>query len=286
MKNMLMYYYNINNLNYYKQNDNIFFDEYNNIYILEVVYNKNEIYNIYKFIEKDPKFYKILHNINNDLITNIYGINYIFMRKNDNKPSLYDSITNNKKILINNSISKPLWNKLWATKIDYYEYQLAHIVGNYKLIDESINYYIGLSENAISYLKYNLTNDYSLDLVLSHKRIEENNYYNPLNLTVDYRARDVAGYLKFLFFQRKYHNFDFLSFFYKLNFNYNEYIMTFSRVIFPSFYFDVYDKIINKNENEIILLELLKRVDEYEDYIKMVYIEINKVFKIPKLDWL
>ena len=62
--------------------------------------------------------------------------------------------------------------------------------------------------------------------------------------------------------------------------------MTFSRVIFPSFYFDVYDKIINKNENEIILLELLKRVDEYEDYIKMVYIEINKVFKIPKLDWL
>ena len=62
--------------------------------------------------------------------------------------------------------------------------------------------------------------------------------------------------------------------------------MLFSRMLFPSFYFDCYDRIINNQENQNILIDILKRVDEYEEYLKIIYIEINKVFKIPHLDWL
>lgn len=285
MKNMIKYYYNIDDLNSCGRDSNMFLDNNRSIYVLENVYNKNEIYEIYKLISNDSNFYKILRNINNDIITNIYGIDYILLKKTNSRVLLDESLINNRKEIQGNTLERANWVKLWSDKIDYYEYQLNHIIGNYKLIEESFNYYIGLSENAISYLKYNLTESSSA-LFLSHRRIDEENYYNPLNLIVDYKARDVSGYLKFLFLNEKHHDFDLLSFFYKLNFNYNDYIMLFARMLFPSFYFDLYDRIVNNQEDQNIIIEVLKRADEYEDYLKIIYIEINKIVKIPALDWL
>ncbi len=66
-------------------------------------------------------------------------------------------------------------------------------------------YYIGLTENAISYLKYsNLKNNH---IGIQHIRVKYNdnltNFYNPINLIIDYKVRDIAEYFKSLFFDSK-----------------------------------------------------------------------------------
>ena len=43
------------------------------------------------------------------------------------------------------------WGYLWSMKIDYVEYQINHFRNKYPLLLESVNYYIGLAENAIMY---------------------------------------------------------------------------------------------------------------------------------------
>ena len=45
---MLRYYYNIDDLNSYDKNSNIFIDKNKVIYILEPIYNKKEIYHIHE----------------------------------------------------------------------------------------------------------------------------------------------------------------------------------------------------------------------------------------------
>ena len=76
-----------------------------------------------------------------------------------------------------------------------------------KIIDNSIDYYIGLSENAIYYVN-NVNSKYSMSsldkIVLSRKRIISPNYslnyFNPLSFIFDLEVRDITEYIKSTFF--------------------------------------------------------------------------------------
>ncbi len=203
-----------------------------------------------------------------------------------NYVNIYEDIVNNKYIL--NSYDKDLdrsnWISLWTKKVDYYEYQQLHIK-DYEYISESFNYYLGLAENAISYIKYNFDGSF-LPLVISHKRIDRTNYYNPMNLVADYRARDISQYLKYIFFNKDYSNFNFNGFFKKLNLNRNDFLLIYGRLLFPCFYFDLYDEIINKKIDQKKIVPIISRTIEYEKYLKLVYKEINKFVIIPNINWL
>ena len=57
-------------------------------------------------------------------------------------------------------------------------------------------------------------------------------------------------------------------------------------MLFPSFYFDMYENILNEKTKEKDILKLISRSDEYVDYLKDIYIIINEKVKIPRIDWI
>ena len=57
-------------------------------------------------------------------------------------------------------------------------------------------------------------------------------------------------------------------------------------MLYPSFYFDQYELVINENASESKITEIIKRSTEYEVYLKEIYMIINKYASIKKVDWL
>ena len=44
------------------------------------------------------------------------------------------------------------WGNLWSSKVDYLEYQMSELGKNFPTLLNSFSYYVGLAENAISYV--------------------------------------------------------------------------------------------------------------------------------------
>lgn len=238
-------------------------------------------------IIKGSNYDKIILNIKNELITSINGKNYILVKKNNNIKSLYDEIKNSKVVFLPHdsidSIIKTNWDILWSKKIDYIEYQLQSIDNN--IISNSVWYYIGMAENAISYINDTIeTDNKNHNLYISHKRINEKFFNNPLNIIVDYKSRDIAEYLKYIFIKKKYDYVEISHDLKNLDLDYFSCRMIYGRLFFVTFYFDLFD--VNDNDENISLLkDIINRVDEYEDYINNIYEILNQIKKIPKIDW-
>ena len=58
------------------------------------------------------------------------------------------------------------------------------------------------------------------------------------------------------------------------------------RMLYPSFYFDICEKIINEREEESKLVPIIKRSKEYEEYVDKIFTIINEKSKIKNIDWL
>ena len=292
MKNIIEYFYNLKIDTLHKNTNRYEFEIDKNRYYLILSYRyEKELKQIENLIKNNQNFDQIIHNINSKLITNISGKNYLLLKKSNKKTSIEDEILNYYKILLPSqlyfNIDRTDWVYLWSEKIDYIEYQKTHLKGEYPLLEESINYFIGMAENAIMYIRncFNENND-SDDIVLSHKRITNKEFNSPINLIVDHRSRDISEYLKYLFFNNNYDYIKISQYLQKLNLNNYMYRLLYGRMLFPTFYFDKYDDIVNKNESEKEILIILKRVEAYEDFLKNIYSIINQNTAIKKVDWL
>ena len=125
----------------------------------DILYVSNELK------QKGINVHNIKLNINNSYLTKVDGIDYVLLEV-FNKDEIIDIFSMNKynKKLSLNGIKSNLyrnnWAYLWSVKVDYIESQLNEIQYD-KIIDNSIDYYIGLSENAIYYVN-NVNSKYSM----------------------------------------------------------------------------------------------------------------------------
>lgn len=182
-----------------------------------------------------------------------------------------------------NSLINLRWRNLWINKSDYIEYYYSNIVGKYKLIDESVDYYLGMLEMAIYYLfDYN---DYKDVGFIEHRVFDKNKLFNPLNIKIDVKERDFAEYLKFLFFNGLYKDIDIEKLIYTYKDFYN-FDLVIARLLYPNYYFDLFDKVILLEESESILFNVISKSQEYESYLKRILTYISTFFKIKKIDWL
>lgn len=238
----------------------------------------------------------ILKNINKDYLTKIEDQNYILIEVINKGEiiSISDIIDYNRKfILIDSSnLYRNNWSYLWQTKIDYIESQLKEIKTNI-IIENSIDYYIGLAENAIYYVniiekKYPISN---LDkIVLSRKRIYfpnyKLNYLNPLSFIFDLEVRDVAEYIKSYFFAGENAMVELETFLKSTHLTTYSYNMLFARLLYPSYYFDIYEKIVNTNEKSEKILKVISLNEEYEKFLKKAYELISKYAPLENIEWL
>ncbi len=283
MKNTIMYYYDLNDVILSKINGINYVRSKNKIYIFSEIYNINEIYEIYNLLSNKKNYYKIIKNRMGDIVTPYNNKNYILMEKETKK------ISNIPPIIVKNTdylLDRSNWYELWRNKNDYYEYQMNHIRGKYKIIDESIDYYIGIAENAISYISYNIKKINNVKMIC-HKRINADEYFNPLNCVIDYQERDIGEYLKYIFWSNEYKKINLNDFFAKkINHNIINYNLLYARILYPTEYFDKYDQIVNSLAEAEKLNSIIKRQKEYELYINNIYEIISKYSVIPKIDWL
>ena len=298
MKNIINYYYGFNILNLYSLDDLYYFNiDNNNYYFMTLDRPINEINSIVSiYIELKKRRIltnEIIFNNSNQAITMVNNNPYILIKEkiNNHLVNINDILylqNNTINISKDRLLFRNDWVKLWSLKIDYYEEQMRD--NKYKLLNESINYYIGLGENAISYLVYNEVK--TINVVLSHKRIDINkgtfNFYNPINFILDSRVRDFSEYIKCLFFDDKI-NFDTFRYYIDyMNFSKDEYILLISRLLFPTYYFDICDEIISNNVNEDKIKKVLDKSNDYITFLKSTfyYIIYNKKINIPYIEWI
>lgn len=231
--------------------------------------------------------------------TNIFNQNFILLKINSDVNLEYDLeyiLNLNKNLILTPNKSKLYrnsWAELWSAKIDYFEYQISEIGANKKIILDTFNYYIGLAENAISYvnatiLKYKPT--FNDKVCLSHRRINYPNYglnyLNPLSFIFDLEVRDISSYIKSSFFAGE----DALSFL-KLVLKKHEFTiyslqLLYARLLYPSYYFDIYEKIMNEEDDEESLIPIIEKNSLYEEFLKNAYEEISKYIPIERVEWL
>ena len=303
MKDTINYYYNLNPdkinkiFNYYYfyiNNELYYFVEYNRKYEDRfIIYDFNQ-----EMIRNNILVNEIIDNRNNNVVTINNSIPYILMRivVNINKSISLSEINYlaSKNIHYDDKLMRGNWGYLWMNKIDYLEYFTDHNYKKYPLVVDSFNYFVGMAENAISYVNYvvnNIKPDYSDYGVISHDVISINDtvycLYNPLNIIIDHKARDVSEYIKKSFFNDNFNIFDELDEYFKYNyFSFYGISLILARVMYPSFYFDLYDQIINGRINESEILKITSRTNEYEEYLRDVFNYFKKFYQIKEINWI
>ena len=291
MKNAIKYYYNLD-VDSIRQIDTTYYLLINNVnYILcecdlvELEKIEKYLYNNYKFHNLILTFDKKLGIIYNNKNYCLFKINTIFR-----KISLDDILNSNLLISSDGSSLIDRWIELWSVHIDYIENQMQEMNSNYNYLKRVINYYIGLAETAVQFLKS--INKQSIPLYLVHKRVRYTtnlvDLYNPSFLVIDTRIRDIAEYFKDIFFFKDDLESNIISNIKMLLPNYTniEKQLFFARMIYPTYFFDKYEEIIQFHKNEKILDTIISKSDKYEKLLNAIFIEIKKTTYIQNIDWL
>lgn len=258
------------------------------------IYKKNMNY-----LKQYEFFFIIIPNKLNSLYTSINNKNYILLSlKNINncKISMYDIKTNlylNEDRIIENYGN--LWIKRWEQKIDYLELW----INERKTINDKwysiFQFYIGLGELGILYLKNSIKsiipNEYD-KATIQHNRMHIDSdlydYYDPTNIIIDHNSRDISEYIKSAII---------------LDINVDDFIsalsdyldihkfskfgvsLLYSRIIFPTYFFDYLEKIVGTDkfdELNVIYLEKIAKI--YEKRIKKLNILFKKKYNLEVIN--
>ncbi len=304
MSNYINYYYTIYPDAIHEQNKTFYFI-YNDEKYFFMPYNRpyEDVKYLYELnvemIRRGSLVHEIILNKDKSAITLVNDIPYILMRvyiNEHNGIKLNDIVfmsISNLNIKPNQTLDRTDWKGLWSAKMDYFEYQISQIGKKYPIICECFSYYIGIAENAIAYVRNTMLEVEKTPydtFSVAHKRIKEDytdfDIYNPLSLIIDYSVRDISEYIKAKFFASEdvwpeiedyFNNYE-LSIFSKR--------MLYARLLFPSYFFDVYEAIVEGKLNEEYILSIVYKTTEYEEFLNEFHIFINRGNLIPQIDWL
>lgn len=303
MKNNIMYYYNLPIDNIYQNNNQFYFDINNERYEF-IIYERDlkeqkAIYELNKkMITANTLVHEIIPNKDNYIVTTINNIPYILYKTYIHKEKNFNlqELTHLSNYIYDydETLKRDNWNILWAKKIDYLEYQINQTGKKFPILVDSFSYFVGLAENAISYVKNTEleTRKEQSDIgVISHRKIKNCNnsncIYDPQNIVIDHKSRDLAEYIKLSFFNNNKYIFNELDEYFKSNYMsiYGIRIL-FARIIYPSFYFDLYEEIIQNIKKESEILNITNKINEYEEYIKNIFYYLKRFYNIPEIEWL
>lgn len=305
MKETIEYYYNLD-IDVIEELDGKYHFKIDNQDLFFVFFNRNidELNDILEvcneMIIKGIMVHEVIRNNMGSYLTKVGDYQYVLFRVSNasEEYDIFDMVNITSKLVLNNSKSmlyRNNWGTLWSEKVDYFEYQIRELGVDKTIVKSSFSYYIGLAEVAISYVNNtNLVygNMSSSNVVLSHRRVYypnyRLNYLNPLSFVFDLEVRDVAEYLKSMFFKKDidYCIDELKSYLSIRKLDIYLYQMFFARLIYPTYYFDVYESVMNKNVSEEELIKVIKRCNDYEEFLKKTYLEISKYAVIDKIDWL
>ncbi len=290
MKNVIYNYYNVLLTDINESNDNYYFYYNSNLYVFYLIENNpetiNEIYNF--LIENNIDSYKIIANKDNNLITTINKKNYALLHL---KGLLKYEIKFEEFKYYPIAKTNHNWGTLWSNKLDYYEIQIRELGKKYQTLLNSFGFFKGIAENAILY--YNLTekkfND-EVPVAIVHNRMNypeyEIDYNNPLNFVIDYYIRDISEYIKSYAISDYYDLENIITLINKLTLNSKSFNLLYSRLLYPTFYFDEFDKIILGREEDNKIINVINKIQNYLEMLKKIFIVFNNKYEMFNIEWL
>lgn len=295
MKETIKFYYNVfvekiyeisNGCYFYYSNFKYYFISYDSelnkleelFKISNDLYNKSILVNTFiltkdnkYYVEKESRIYVLLrvNSIEEDII------------------SISELIEFNNSVILNNNIVS--WSSLWGKNIDMFESEISELNTDYPLIQSTFDYYVGIAENAISYVNNTFLEEdiNSFRVNLNHKRINEcyQGYINnPLTFTFDYSVRDIAEYTKYNFFNNSL-NISELESILLSSFSKGEIRLYYARLMYPTYYFDMVKDIFIYDKSEDELSKYIDKIEEYEYFLQDIYYILKKKFNIPPVEW-
>ena len=291
MKNYIYKYYNINVDKIYKDENNYYFyinDE--KIYIVIYKDDETKINTLFKIC--NDLYYKNIF-VNTFILNNA---NQCYTRYNDCFISLL-KVNSEETIFTFSDISKffnivvPLDNydiiTEWSNEIDIIEKELLEYNKEFLIIQNSVDYYIGLGENAIQLLSnikyYVKENNNSIGHKLTFRLFERNTLNNPFMFIKTNKMYDISNYIKNCFFKKEIDYEEIDNILKKLN-KYEE-IFLFSCLMYPSSYFDLVKKILLREESEEKIQKYIKTQKYYYELLLYCKNHINNKM-INKINWL
>lgn len=278
MNDLLKKYYNIeiDNFKYYNEGMLFSINGYN-YYFVKCYYDEKYLNYLKSIVDnyETIKLHRFVVNKDGSLLSDGYVL--LEMR------TLIDDITlNDIKLFSSVGCNESLnyyvsMDKFWEEKIDYLELQLSELSAN-KLINNSFDYYLGISEILISYLKkINIENN--IRLSLSHRSMRSLStidYYNPLNICFDHYLKDIAGYI------RLFNNMDLIYNLVEKIKDVTDYQYLFVRLVFPFNYFYELSSVLIDGNDEIALADIINHIKEYENYL----LWCEELFGIYLFSWI
>ena len=290
MKNFIYNYYGIYIDELKKDNEKYYFTYNNCNYMISLINNTDIIEEVYSYMLKNNvETFNIVLNKDNNLYSTINNKNYILLKLHgilNYELNISDFKTTN--ISDKSGLN---WGELWSNKIDYYELQVRELGIKHQTLLNTFGFFHGLASNAILY--YNLTVAKFKEpkiISISHNRIKYpcllKDYINPANCLFDFNVRDISEYIKSYLFSNNYDIEYIIEILSRLNTNNLMFNLLYSRLLYPSFYFDIFDEIIlnNKNDNEII--KCVNISNRYLNMLKEIYICFYKKYDMFKIEWL
>ena len=92
--------------------------------------------------------------------------------------------------------------------------------------------------------------------------------------------------MKYLFLNDQYKEDDIKKFLRSLNLDKESRIRLLARMLYPSHYFDLYDKVVSGEEDEEIIKKVVIRTTEYENYLKIIFDSLNQKKDLPYIHFL
>lgn len=284
MKNIIEYFYRIEIEKIIYKNDVYIFLSNNRRYIFKE-FNYGENINFLEETQKYNLFHKIIFNFQGDIFTTYNGKRYILMKiniKDNRKISLYDILNVSRIVKLNNMYIREL-DKLWKLKIDNFESYTANKCSDF-VMREYYDYFIGLGENAISYYRY--IDKSKINYGFTYKRIYQEytlyDLYDPTNIIIAPAVRGLAEYVKMNYFYGKKISVEDIV---KINFSYDDAMLFVSRLLFPTYFFDLYKK--GRCDDVEKIKKIIARSCSYEKYIFYIIEGLKKrQINLPQIKWI
>ncbi|MGM9879372.1 MAG: hypothetical protein ACI31R_05065 [Bacilli bacterium] len=295
MNNAILFFYNINSQEIKKINNNYYFTYLNNNYGI-YSYNRDitEAESIYylnlDMLNKGLIGYEIILTQNREVLFMHEETYYILMKfpniRNriityEDVISFYFPIEKNKFL----NLDKSNWGYNWSGKIDFIEYQFSQVKNKFPILENSIDYFIGIWENAISYFNDNVT--FIKEKQVCHKRVDTKmdllEFLNPLNFVIDYKERDIGEYLKSFIITNNYSNKQLNKFLQGMS--KDNIILLISRILFPSYYFDLYEDIVLEEKEEEKIIEMIEKRNNVNSLLKYIFENFSN-YNIPYIEWI
>lgn len=301
MKKYIEYFYDIELQKIINVGDNYFFNINGINYCLYEVkgeINRINIETILRLTSFMYEFHNVILTKDNQIFSIIEEKKYSLLKINlkSNRIININDLLRFKKYTMNTSkkvYNPPSWIELWSRKIDYLEYYINNKDNLKSEIKGILYYFIGLGENAIKYIKDSLkvVNTFQKnEIVLSHYRVDSNStlysLYNPFNLIIDYSVRDIAEYLKSMFYSNKINYVEIENLVNNNMLSEMEWKLLFGRLLFPTFFFDMFDKYEENKLDNKKLISIYNKTTEYEEFLHNIYLIIKKRNNIIDVSWL